>query len=381
MSSRSRTLIAPVATAIALALALAGCSTPTDTDTGTGTGDSTVDTAKVADILAPYVGQASAFPVDEPLETRPEGATIAYLQCATPFCAIFAELLGPAAETLGAELQVTKADSSASGLQSAAETIIAQGPDAVIIAGVDPAAIKNQLAQLDEQGIPVLSNGAIGAADYGIDVAFNDVATMEIVGSVLAAWAIDQRGAETDAVYYNIPELSFSAKIQDAFLATFADVCPDCSVRVQDVSVTTIGSTAPSLVVSDLQANPTTNVAVFASEETATGLPAALDVAGLTDQVLINGFGATPAQLEEIADGDLAGSMAVDVPVIMWTLVDAAARLITGQELTAGEKAGIPPLELVDAAALEGDDISRGYSAYPDFAERFSTLWSGSATN
>ena len=49
-----------------------------------------------------------------------------------------------------------------------------------------------------------------------------------------------------------------------------------------DVPVATIGSSAPSRIVSDLQANPDTNVALFANFETATGLPAALRTAGIT---------------------------------------------------------------------------------------------------
>ncbi len=376
---RTLRMIPTAAVVIAGALLLNGCAGGGTTPSADKGDAGTVDTARVAEILEPYVGQASAFPVDEPLAQLPEGATIGYLQCATPFCAIFGELLAPATQEIGAELLVAKADASANGLQRAAETLISQAPDAVIVAGTDPAAIKTQLATLEEMGIPVLSNGAIGGADYGMDVSFNDTAAMEVVGSVLAAWAVDERGADADVVFYNVPELTFSGAIQTAFLDTMSELCPGCDVRVKDISVTSIGSTAPQEVVSDLQANPGTNVAVFASEEAATGLPAALRVAGLSDQVLINGFGATPAQLQEISSGALAGSMAVDVPVIMWTLVDAAARLITGQELTAGEKAGIPPLELVDASALEGKDISNGYSAYPDFPQRFAELWHGAA--
>ncbi|MER2133311.1 MAG: substrate-binding domain-containing protein [Arthrobacter sp.] len=379
MRKRSHRPVPILAALVACILALGACSSSGTASTGASSDGASVDTAQAAKILEPYVGQASAFPVDEKLEKRPQGATIAYLQCATPFCAIFAQLLAPAAEELGAKLLVTKADSSANGLQRAAETIISQAPNAVIVAGTDPAAIKNQLATLDEAGIPVLSNGAIGGADYGIDVSFNDTAAMDIVGSVLAAWAVDTRGGSTNVVFYNIPELTFSQAVQDSFTTTITKLCPDCTVRVEDISVTSIGSTAPQEVVSDLQANPDTNLAVFASEEAATGLPAALRIAGLDEQVLLNGFGATPAQLEEISKGDLAGSMAVDVPVIMWTLIDAAARLITGQDLTAGQKAGVPPLELVDDSSLAGKDVSNGYSAYPDFPQRFAALWDGAA--
>lgn len=373
---RRRTGAALSALAVVL---LAGCGSTSGAASSPSEGSKGVDTAQIEKILAPYTGHASAFPVDEPLKKKlPGGAKIAFLQCATPFCSIMAELVAPAVKAMGAELTVVKADSSANGLQSAAESIISQDPAAVIIAGIDPAAIGNQLKTLDAKGTPVLSNGAIGGSEYGIDVSFNDREAMQIVGDTLAAWAVQQKGAKTHVVFYTIPELSFASIVEKAFTKKVGELCPSCSIRTVDISVKAIGSTAPHDVVSDLQAHPDSNVAIFASEEAATGLPSALKVAGIQHQVLINGFGATPAQLEEIQNRDLAASMAVDVPVIMWSLVDAAARLATGQPVTAGEKAGVPPLQMVDATALKGHDIKNGYSAYPTFAQTFAGLWTAS---
>ncbi|MFJ6651403.1 sugar ABC transporter substrate-binding protein [Microbacterium sp. NPDC091313] len=378
-TSRSARVLAPLTTLAIVVLALTGCGGGSTGSDGSASGGS-VDTAKIDEILKPYTTTPDAFPITDALEKKPENATIAYLQCATPYCAIFADLLAPAAEKLGVNFTVTKADASASSIQRAAETILAQKPSALVVGAIDPSIIKNELAEFDAAGIPVLANGLIDAADYGIDVAFNDSPADTIYGQVLAAWAVKERGADTNVVFYNIPELTFSPIIRDAFVSTVGELCPSCTVRTKDISVTSIGSTAPQEVVSDLQANPDTNAAVFASEEAATGLPAALKVAGLDSQVLVNGFGATPAQLQEIADGDLAGSVAVDVPIMMWMVVDAAARLITGQELAPIEKSGIPPAALVAAGDLEGKDISNGYSVYPDYQDEFAKLWANAAS-
>jgi hypothetical protein len=92
----------------------------------------------------------------------------------------------------------------------------------------------------------------------------------------------------------------------------------------------------------------------------------------------VSGFGPTPGNLQDIEAGGLAGGLVVDAAVIMWSLVDAAARIITDQELTAGEQAGIPPLQFVAAADLEGD-LSQGFATYPDYRERFATLWAAAA--
>ncbi|MGY1815216.1 sugar ABC transporter substrate-binding protein [Blastococcus sp. SYSU D00820] len=362
--------------ALGASLALAACGSSDDGSSDGGS--STADTAAAEELLAPYRSQPSDFPVEEPLaEGPPAGTTIAYLQCASTFCGIFADQLQAAADEMGVELTVTNAGASASDLQTAMDSIISQDPDAVVLPGVEPSSINQQLRELEDQGIPVMSNGLINAADHGIDISFNDVSTMEIVGQVLAAWTVAEHGGDADVVFYTVPELSFSGPLEDAFNAEMAELCPDCAVRTEEIPISAIGSTAPSLAVSDLQANPDTNVAVFATLEGATGLPAALRTAGLTDLDVI-GFGTTPGNLQDIESGGLAGGLAVDAAVNNWAMVDGAVRLITGQEITAGQEAGIPPLQFVEAEDLEGD-LSQGFAVFPDYQERFADLWAAAS--
>ena len=64
------------------------------------------------------------------------------------------------------------------------------------------------------------------------------------------------------------------------------ELCPDCKVRTTDIPITSIGTKAPSDIVSDLQRNPQTNVAVFPTLAAALGLPAALKTAGIDVDVV-----------------------------------------------------------------------------------------------
>lgn len=371
-----------LAAMLAAFVTLAACGDDSDSDSGSdsdSSADSTTgaDTAAAAEAVAPYTGEPTAFPVDEPLEKRPPaGTTIAYLQCATPFCAVFSQQLAPAAKEMGVELKVVKAGASAGDLQGAMDSIISLRPDAVIVPAVEDQ-IGTQLQELEEMGIPTAAGGVMDGEKHGIDIAFQDADVADEVGRALAGWAVQTKGDDTDVVFYTTPELSFSAVVKQGFEAEMESLCPDCPVRSADVPVAEIGNKAPARVVSDLQAHPDTNVAVFGSSEAAAGLPAQLQVAGLLDKVAVSGYGASPSNLQDIQAGKMAGSMAIDTTVMMWSMIDGLSRLITDQPITEGEEAGVAPMQLVEQQDLEGEEVEAGFVAYPDVAERFAELWSG----
>jgi ribose transport system substrate-binding protein len=362
------------AAAVASVIALAACGSGGDGDDQEITRGS-ADVAAAQNVLAPYTGKPSAFPVDQPLrEKPPAGTTVAYLQCVTPVCGLFGEIIPAAAKTMGVELTIVKAGASADSLQAAADSIIARKPTAVVIPAVEPSTISPQLSKLDASKTPVSANGIMNPERYGIGAdQFNNAAALQ-AGKILAAWVVKTKGDEADAVFYKTPELSFNAFIEQGFKEELSALCHSCKVRSVVVPVSTIGNNAPARVVSDLQSNPKTNVAVFGTLEAAVGLPAAMRTAGL--DTTVTGFGPNPSNLQDIESGGITSGLGLDFPVMVWTQLDAAMRLATGQPLTDGEKAGIPPLQM-----LEGKDItfdpSKGFSGYPDFAQRFGRLWAG----
>ena len=69
-----------------------------------------VDLAAAKAAVARYSGKPTAFPVDQPLKARPDGKTIAYMQCSTPACAFFAQIIAPTQKLLGYKLKIVKAD-------------------------------------------------------------------------------------------------------------------------------------------------------------------------------------------------------------------------------------------------------------------------------
>ena len=103
-----------------------------------------------------------------------------------------------------------------------------------------------------------------------------------------------------------------------------------------------------------------------------TGLPAALQAAGIKVETIGNSPG--PTNLQYIKEGKETAGLGFDLPVLTWTLLDQAAREIAGQKLSGPEAEGLPVSEFLTQKDITFDP-SKGWTGYPDFAERFAKLW------
>ncbi len=363
-----------------ISVVIAACgssSSSSSTGSGSGGGGKSSGTANVAAAtaaVAQYTGHPSPFPVDQPLKKRPTGQTFAFLQCSTPVCGTFSQLLAPTQHLLGFKLSIFKAGASASSLQSAMSSIISSKPTAVVIPATNPEQYSNQLKQLATSKVPISSNGIMYPAAYGIEASVFDARLSTLSGKLLADWVISRHGSKSNSVFYNTPELDFSDYVESGYRQEMTRLCPSCTVRYVTIPVATVGNTAPQTVANDLQSHPDTKTVVFASEETATGLPAALKASGI--HVEVTGFAPDPTVVQYIKDGQITSGLGLDLAIMIWTQTDELARLTTGQPLTAGEKAGQVPIEFLYQNNLTGN-LTNGWAAYPDFPARFAKIWAG----
>jgi ribose transport system substrate-binding protein len=364
----------------ATALAVGGCGS-SGSSSGTSGGAATsaggsgkVDMAAAQAAVAQYSGKATAFPVDQPLKAKPAGKTVAYMQCSTPACAFFAQIIAPTQKALGYKLKIVKAGPSANEVQAAMSSIVSLKPQGALLPASDPNQFLNQAKQLQDGKVPVSVNGVVDPEKYGFDNAFINNATDELAGKLMADWAVADTGGG-EVVFYGVQELSFTPIMQKAFDAEMAAVCSSCKVRHVSIPIASIGKDAPSQVVSDLQSHPNTKVAVFGNAETGTGLPAALKSANI--KVKIMGFGPPPAILGYIKQGEWDAGIGVDAPTMLWSQVDALARLMSGQPQTAGELKGLPPIQIL--TTKDNFDPTKLWTGYPDFAQRFMKLWGGAS--
>ncbi|MGY1812347.1 sugar ABC transporter substrate-binding protein [Blastococcus sp. SYSU D00820] len=358
----------------ALALALTGCGG--DGGSGSSGGGANADVDAARQLIADYVDAPSAFPVSTPLEASPAGKRIAYMDCGTPICGLFYDLAQAPTAELGMELTRIDTGLNADTVATAFDTVVAGDYDGVFVPAIPAQLWESGLDALTDAGIPVVTSGMVGGDADRIPVRQASEVAQQLAGQLLAAYVVAENGDETDVVFYTTPELQLTTVIYEAFEAELAELCDGCAVRSAEIPAASFGTRSSSLVVDDLQAHPSTRTAVFAVGEQAAGLPAALETAGLEVQTIANG--PDPATLEQIQNGDMAAALGLDLPVVAWTVVDSLARLVTGQEVDPGAAADQPPMQFLTADNLP-DDISHGWTGYPDFPERFGTLWAAAA--
>ena len=363
---------------VVLAFALAACGSGDDstsaasrqTSTGSGgSGDSSTAAAQAA--IAPLLEKPTLFPVTEPLKKLPKGATIAYMDFGSPISALQYQLLLPAAKTMGVKIARIKAGPDAKTVATGFDAAVQMKPDAVIVSAQDIDLWKNQLKQLQDLKVPIVTTGVSGADKYGIKATAAGDASNQLAGELLGDYTVAKM-EPSDVVVYQVPEISFSRQIADNVVAQIKSRCPQCSVRTANVAAATLGNTAPNTIVSDLQAHPKTKTAVFVLYEMAAGLPAAMRGGGIKVQTL--GYAPGPAQFQDIKDGKLTATLAYDLPVNMWTLLDMAARQIGGQELSGPSAEGKGVIQFLTQKDITFDP-SKGWTGYPDFPARFAKLW------
>jgi ABC-type sugar transport system substrate-binding protein len=369
--------------AVACAIAAAGCGSTSSSSTDSGAaGSATTQAAATANVSAAQAvvaqySKPSGFPVDQPLQRKPGASErFAYLDCDVPTCALLVPLYDLAAKTMGiSPPSVDKAGPTASDIQSTLASILAQKPAALLLPAINLGELGSSISQYKSANVPIVGAGIMGTPAMGITAPINGAANFKLVGEILADWAITQDGGKANIAWYENPELDFTKVETTTFRAELAKNCSSCQMRVIDVPLTADSATASSQVVSDLRSHSSTNLAMFCNLEIAIGLPAALRTAGI--KIKIAGASPLPQNLQDMEAGSIDAAVALDFPVLTFTQIDAAARLSTGQPLTAGESSGLIPDQLITKADLRGKSISQGYAVYPDFVQRFAKLWAG----
>lgn len=346
-------------------------------DSGSAASGANVAAAKAA--IAPYSGHPGAFPVAQPLsKPLPAGTKFAFMECGTGACGLVAQLLVPAVKEIGGTLVTVNAGSTAQSSQTAVASVLALKPAAVLITGLNPTIFGGGLKTLSAAGIKVVTISiAENTKPFGITFNYIGLQSTLLAGKLMADWVIANKGPQANVVFYGVPAIDFSAEQQQAFEQELQKNCPTCKVRAVQIDVTTLGTTSANTVVSDLESHPATNVAVFASAEIAEGLPAAMKAAGLSVTTL--GYAPQAEILQDIKDGGITAGLAADFPISVWAALDAAARLVEGDQPTAPEQAGELPLQF-----LEQQDITfnpaEGWTAYPDYQQLFAKLWHPAAS-
>jgi len=330
------------------------------------------DTDKAKAVVESYSGHPSPFSITEPLLKKPTGKKIAIIDCGSPICGIFADVAEAPAKELGMIPTRIKSGTTADGVATAFDTVLDGHFDGVFVPALAPSLWDRYLDKLNAEHIPVVASGIIGLDPAKVPVAIAAEPSASLEAVIMADWVIARDGAKANTVFYTTPELSFNGLIASGFVDEMKARCKTCETRIVEIPIATFGNKAPSIVVDDLQAHPKTTSAVFAVGEQAIGLASALKTADIKIPIFLNA--PDPSTLVQIQDGTYEAGLGADLAMMSWTAVDSLARLTTGQAPSEGARKDELVFEVLHARDLKGD-LSRGWSGYPDFPQRFKALW------
>ena len=163
----------------------------------------------------------------------------------------------------------------------------------------------------------------------------------------------------------------------EAFIATLGENCAACTYDELNVTLDDlIGGKVPAAVVSAVQANSDLNYVFYSFGDLPGGVSAALDTAGLADQVKQFGQDFSTIDLQEIVDGTMGAWSADPKGYAGWLMVDAAARLSLGMELEEERAASALPTIIVDNAEFATEILATNGDWFPPGAEdAFKALW------
>jgi ribose transport system substrate-binding protein len=363
------------ATAI-VALVATGCgSSGSSSDSSTSATSSASSTssgvAAAQKVVAEAMKQPSAITVTKPVgKAIPSGKKIAFISCGVSVCQMQSKIVTDAAKRLGWTTSTINTDGTPTSVQSAYDTALRQGADAIVTTAALRASIASKLPALKAKGVVVSNCCSTDPLETPFIYNTSTPPQAAVGGKVLAAAVIADSKGKANTLYVNIPAFTILSSLGSAFQAAYKGYCPDCGYASIDVSLPQLAH-APNLIVSYLRSHPSVNyVALSVANQLDNGLPAALSAAGLSKKVKIVGQGGGPTDFQYVASGQELALVPFDYYSVDYQMVDALARHFAGVpvELTA------PPMWLVTKENLPSNHTSL-FPNVPEYESQFLKLW------
>lgn len=365
------------------ALLLAGaaaCSDGDDTSSGPGSnggnggngnggnGDSeVVEQAEAA--IADFLEVPESIGITEALsEAPPEGIKLATVACDSPGCTVFLEAAAEASERLGWNHQAFVTTGAPEDIVAQFNLAFDSNPDAIMTSGLDRDTLGTALEKAEELGIPVVNSAVPDEVAPPYVAIPLGLPVFERNGELLGNFLVADSGGAANVLIFNTSLFPILDAAAQKVASTIEDTCPDCNVRFSEFAVEDVGNTLPGRVVSELQQDPDIDYVVFTDGGFATGVPAALQGASLTD-VKIAGVIIQQANLENIRNGSELAWTGYSSIMQAWYGVDAFARHFAGDEQISDDLYAATQIVTTETAP-EGDEW-----LVPGYQDQFAELW------
>jgi len=337
--------------------------------------------------VAAFRESLTALPFEEATDA-PSGVNVFYVQCSVAVCAEIAVGVEAAAAELGWNYTTASHQDTPDTVASAFDAAIAAQPDVVLTSGNPREWFADQLAVLEEAGIPVVAWSLPEAYEPGDGISVNLLSQDDyyFYGVLMADYAAVESETK-EILFVGLPTFPVLSIVQQGFEEEIAAVCPDCNVKVIEVAVTDIGTNLPGTIISELQTNSDLDMIVYAFGGMLFGVPDALDSAGLIDQAAAISQAGGPMNFGFIANGQhQVAEVGIASELLGWRALDAAARILNGEgpgrasTPSTAQISGRPdivsgglPLQILEVDTI--DDPAALWPGVPGFEELFISLW------
>ena len=358
--------------------AAAGAATTTASAAATSAAASSAPGAAAKARIDPYLKPPTSIGISTPLSGKPPAGTKVFwlegnIQSILPITGGFKE----AASALGWNLTVLTYDpADPQGPGAAMRQAVDGGADYIAVSGQSIAILGPALDAAKAKQIPVIdmySTDDVGGATNGIYANIGGTPYSQRGASLLSDFVIADSGGDANVLFVNVPDFKILQIVADAVKGNFTSQCPDCTVTPLNVSIGDMtGGTVASQVVSALQSNSKIDYVYVTIGDLATGLPEALEAAGLAGKVKIVGGVPNTEQVQSLIDGKASAYTPLGRPASAWAAVDVMARLSLGMDPDATGH------ELLPAVIWTPDNVpkpAQDYSGAANYQEQFKQLW------
>lgn len=261
----------------------------------------------------------------------PSGKKVTFVTCAPAACAPPGKYFEQSANILGWKTKVVNAGETPSSEQEAMQNTVNEKPDAVVIEGLDPSVVTDQVEALKNEGVTVLLWQIAGVENevpklYTIP----GPSHYEEITKAMAAASVVAGGEEAVIGHMTVPAFPiYKETIDPEFNKAVEELCPKCKVEDYEIPISALGKNATQLITNFVRGHSGMNVIVNDQDVTGLGLDAALKAAGLSE-VKIIGLYPTEANYPDLEAGTEFALLPDPYHEIAALCVDSLARIYTG---------------------------------------------------
>jgi len=371
-SLRAVAVVGLAALAAACGSSSGGGSSGGSSSGGNGGGSSSTAIPAAQAAVAKLTTRPTQIQITTPLDKKvPTGKKIAWIQCSIPDCQILGPPLKAAASQFGWTVQTIDAGLTPDTVKAAWDVAVRSHPDAVVATGFPSSIFASELKTLQQKNIPVIDGFVADPVGNGLTAIVQGRDTSHNIGVAFANWVLAKEGTKANVLLVHSSTFPTLLDVKDGFTSTYSSECSSCKVKTIDVPATAYGKTLPAQVVATLRSNPDINYVVAEEGNMILGIPQAMKAAGITNVGVIGQY-PSQASIQYLQDGSIVKAEVMP-PIIdsMWTMVDALARVYTGQPVDVDNAAA--PLWIIQQSTA--GDLTYPYFLTPNYQEQYKTLW------